>query len=72
MLAETLKRIFIPSFEDCQKLIKFLSKEINYGTSDINRYNPRFFLHSQVIAQYFSAQQTQQESVASLYHNIAV
>ena len=72
VLAETLKLSLTPSFEDCKPLIQSLVQEINYESYDINRYNPRFFLHAQAIAQYFSAQQTQQESLASLYHNIAL
>ncbi len=71
VLAETLKLRLTPSYEDCQTLIQSLAQEINYDYSDINRYNPRFFLHARAIAQYFSAQQIQQESLASLYHNIA-
>ena len=71
VLAETLKLSLTPSYKDCQTLIQSLAQEIRYESSDINRYNPRFFLHAQAIAQYFSAQQTQQESLASLYHNIA-
>ena len=71
VLAETLKLSLTPSFEDCKPLVQSLAQEINFESFDIDRYNPRFFLHVQAIAQYFSAQQTQQESLASLYHNIA-
>ena len=71
VLAETLKLSLTPSYEDCKTLIESLAQEIRYEPSDINRYNPRFFLHAQAIAQYFSAQQIQQESLAFLYHNLA-
>ena len=72
VLAETLKLSLTPSFEDCKPLIQSLVQEIKYESYDINRYNPRFFLHCQAIAQYFSAQQIQQESLAFLYHNLAL
>ena len=44
VLAETLKLSLTPSYEDCQTLIESLAQEINYEPSDIDRYNPRFFL----------------------------
>ena len=71
VLAETLKLSLTPSYEDCQTLIESLAQEINYDYSDINRYNPRFFLHCQAIAQYFSTQHIHEKSLAFLYNNIA-
>ena len=71
VLAETLKLGLTPSFKECENLIQSLAEEINYDSSDINRYNPRFFPHCENVAQYFSAQQEEQGALAFLYHNIA-
>ena len=71
VLAETLKLSLTPSYEDCQILIQSLAQEIDFKSFDIDRYNPRFFLHAQAIAQYFLIQQTEQEPIAFLYNNIA-